>query len=247
MGEWFERSFGADYMVVYKHRDWDNAAREVRNMIGLLNLPAGAEVLDVGCGMGRHAVALSGMGYRVTGIDLSEALLEEARRRDDGGTVEWKRGDMRRLPVEDGRYAATVNFFTSFGYFDADDENASVLRELRRVLRPDGKFLIDFLNPSYVVRHLVPHSERVDEDTGWTISEHRRIEAGTVIKDIRITASGEPERNYQERVKLYPLAWFREQLAAAGLRLGDVYGDYDGSPYTDNVSKRMVMTGTVQA
>ncbi|WP_313996183.1 methyltransferase domain-containing protein [uncultured Paenibacillus sp.] len=194
MGEWFERSFGSDYMIVYKHRDWENAAREVRNMIGFLNLPAGAKVLDVGCGMGRHALALSALGFRVSGVDLSEELLREAARKDTERRVRWLRGDMRHLPFANGSFDATVNFFTSFGYFGSEEENASVLGELRRVLKPGGRFLIDFLNPAYVRRTLVPFSERTDGETGWTITESRRIENEAVVKDIRIRTMEGGER-----------------------------------------------------
>ncbi|CAM4360376.1 class I SAM-dependent methyltransferase [Paenibacillus tarimensis] len=247
MGEWFEHSFGEDYMVVYKHRDWDNAYREVCNMVGYLGLAQGAEVLDVGCGMGRHALALHDLGFRVTGMDLSEQLLAEARARDTEGSVRWERGDMRCLPFADGQFDGTVNFFTSFGYFEDEADNRTVIRELRRVLKPGGRFLIDFLNPVYVQANLVPHSERTDGDTGWIIREDRRIESGAVIKDIRIILPDGRERVYTERVRLYQLDWFNRELAAAGLQLERVYGNYDGTDYDSRESQRLIMTGGVTA
>ncbi|PZD94227.1 class I SAM-dependent methyltransferase [Paenibacillus sambharensis] len=234
-------------MIVYKHRDWDNAYREVRNMVGYLGLPEGAAVLDVGCGMGRHALALHELGFKVTGMDLSEQLLAEARVRDAEGRVRWERGDMRSLPFADGQFDGTVNFFTSFGYFEDEADNRAVIKELRRVLKQGGRFLIDFLNPVYVQANLVPHSERTDEDTGWIIREDRRIEAGAVIKDIRIILPDGAERVYTERVRLYQLDWFERELAAAGLQLERVYGDYDGSDYDSRESKRLIMTGGVTA
>jgi len=245
--EWFERSFGSDYMVVYKHRDWEHAVREVRSMMGLLELAAGSEVLDVGCGMGRHALALADMGYRVTGVDLSETLLRHAAARDADGQVTWLQGDMRKLPLPDGSFAATVNFFTSFGYFATEEENTQVLRELRRVLKPGGKFLIDFLNPVHVADHLVPYSERMDEETGWTIQESREIEGGAVVKRIRIAEPDGTERTYTERVRLYAREWFEESLKRAGLRLEKVFGDYDGAAYDKDRSARLIVTGSVMA
>ncbi len=245
MGEWFERSFGSDYMVVYKHRDWDDAVREVRSMMALLRLPAGVEVLDVGCGMGRHALALADMGYKVTGIDLSDTLLRHAAAQACGKRVEWVLGDMRSMPLSTGRYAGTVNFFTSFGYFETEEENVGVLRELRRVLRNDGRFLIDFLNPVRVECQLVPRSQRVDEETGWLIEETRRIEDGAVVKHIRIMEQDGTERSYTERVRLYSLEWFEEHLAQAGLRLEAAYGNYEGACYDRNRSERLIVTGAV--
>ncbi|EXX89402.1 SAM-dependent methyltransferase [Paenibacillus darwinianus] len=247
MGEWFERSFGSDYMIVYKHRNWENAYREVRNMVGFLDMPQGAAVLDVGCGMGRHALALSGMGFRVSGVDLSEELLREAAIRDPERRVEWLRGDMRRLPFADGSFDATVNFFTSFGYFESEEENVSVLRELRRVLKPGGRFLIDFLNPSYVRGTLVPFSERTDDETGWIITESRRIENGAVVKDIRIRTQEGDERTYRERVRLYGPDWFEARLPETGLTLERLYGDYSGSAFAESESQRLIMTGVSPA
>jgi len=244
MGEWFERSFGSDYMVVYKHRNWEQANREVKQLCEWAKLPAGTKLLDVGCGMGRHALALDELGYRVSGIDLSLPLLEQARKHDANGRVDWKQGDMRSLPYADGSFGATVNLFTSFGYFDEKD-NARVLRELRRVLRPGGAFVIDFLNAPYVERTLVPLSERIDEETGWSIREERRIEAGAVCKTIIVAEPSGEERRYEERVMLYGLEWFERALAEAGLRLERTAGAYDGSPYREDQSLRLIMLGSV--
>src|SRR5690606_21057041 len=116
---------------------------EVKRMIDWLGLPQGSTVLDLCCGMGRHSLALHEFGYRVTGIDLSEVLLEEAKKLDQTGKVTWIHGDMRYVPLE-AQFDAEVNLFTSFGYFDQDDENGKVVREMDRLLAPAGKFIIDF-------------------------------------------------------------------------------------------------------
>ncbi|WP_337099590.1 class I SAM-dependent methyltransferase [Paenibacillus sp. YIM B09110] len=248
MKPWYETSFGNDYMLVYKHRDMEAARKEIERMITLLGLPQGAKVLDIGCGMGRHSVALSDLGFAVTGVDLSDDLLEEARRHDAYGEVEWIHGDMRELPFEDGSFDATVNLFTSFGYFARESDNVGVLRNIRRVLRPGGLCLIDFLNPNYVAEHLVPHSVREDEEEGVRIDEVRTIDGDWVKKEITITElvvkeGKDAKRQYMERVRLYELDWFREHFASSGLELIGVYGNYDGTPYREADSNRLVMIG----
>ncbi|WGU97469.1 methyltransferase domain-containing protein [Paenibacillus dendritiformis] len=241
MTEWYERSFGRDYLLVYRHRDFQGATQEVHGMMEWLRLPASASILDLCCGMGRHALALAEAGYRVTGVDLSEVLLEEAMAHDTRGQVKFLRGDMREMPV-DGPFDAVVNLFTSFGYFTDNEDNARVFQEIHRVLKPQGRFIVDFLNPSYVRQHLVPHSERVDG--GTRIEERRRIENGFVKKAITLTdASGGEQREYEERVRLYELADFRNMMDEAGLVIDQVHGSYDGAAYEEEQSKRMIMVG----
>lgn len=241
MERWYEESFGRDYLLVYKHRDTEGAYKEVKAMIDWLELPQGASVLDLCCGMGRHSLALSDFGYRVTGVDLSEVLLEAARQHDTANRVTWLQGDMRQVP-HSGPFDAVVNLFTSFGYFKDDGENGKVLREIARLVKPGGRFMIDFLNAAYVESKLIPQSVR--KEGSCTIKETRKIEDGFVRKHIVIREPGQPERQYTEQVKLYSLEWFESQLTEAGLRINRVYGGYGGQPYDPFRSPRLILTGT---
>lgn len=249
MGDWFTESFGEDYKIVYRHRNRENAEREIGAMMEWMNLRQGSTVLDIGCGVGRHAQALKALGYKVTGLDLSEVLLAEARRNDPEGSIEWVKGDMRRLPLESESYEATVNLFTSFGYFDDLQDNTRVLQEIKRVLKPDGRYLIDFLNSAFLKSHLVPVSERVDEPSGLHIIERRSIENDFVVKKIEIKPQADDSgkqgtsRHYKERVRLISLLQFERMLAETGLVLDKVYGDYDGNAYAVDSSERIILLG----
>ncbi|MEX1028662.1 MAG: class I SAM-dependent methyltransferase [Paenibacillaceae bacterium] len=241
MSDWYKQSFGEDYLLVYKHRDFAGAYREVEAMARWLQLPAGAEVFDLCCGMGRHSLALTDLGYQVTGMDLSEVLLHEARKADANKAVRFVHGDMRAVPLNEA-FDAVVNLFTSFGYFDEMAENAQVLHEIERLLKPGGRFLIDYLNPEAVRSKLVPHSERQEGDI--TIRENRRIENGSVKKDIVMTEPTKEERRYSEQVKLYELPDFIHMLSATSLEISEVYGDYTGSVYDPTTSARLIMVGS---
>lgn len=241
--DWYEKSFGEDYLLVYKHRDAAGAVREVKKMISWLDLPEHARVLDLCCGTGRHSIALADAGYDVAGVDLSAVLLREARKLDSKERVEWHQADMRDIPLE-GNYDAVLNLFTSFGYFREDEEQMKVLRELRRMLKPGGRFIIDFMNSPHVRAHLVPESKR--EAEGQRIVEKRTIEDNFVKKDIMISpcdGQGE-ERSYHERVKLYTLEQMKSMLAAAGLAVDEVHGGYDeDEDYREESSERMIFVG----
>jgi SAM-dependent methyltransferase len=237
---WYEQSFQEDYLLIYKHRNLQSAEVEVRAMSDILKLPSKAKVLDLCCGSGRHAFILHQLGYDVTGVDLSETLLKAAQSADSTYSIRWIRGDMRSIPLEDS-FDAIFNLFTSFGYFESDDENIRVLEEIRRLLNADGQFIIDFLNPSFVCEHLVPFSRR--EEGNILIEEFREISGPFVVKRIELTPEQGTKRIYREQVKLYSLTQFESMLASAGLQLEQVYGGYDGAEYREQESPRLIMVG----
>jgi SAM-dependent methyltransferase len=171
-------------------------------------------------------------------------LLEQARRHDHSAKVRWVKGDMRQLPFESQSFQAVTNFFTSFGYFSEDDENQLVLREIARILHEGGQFLLDFLNPDYVRRTLVPYSERSEDDR--QIQETRVIVDGFVKKTIVLHEGGD-RRTYEESVKLYELADFHRLLEGTGLQIEHVYGNSQGETYDPQHSARMIMLGRKQS
>ncbi|MCL5291451.1 MAG: class I SAM-dependent methyltransferase [Actinobacteria bacterium] len=133
---WWRESFGRTYMKIDVH---ETTAEEVETIIALLEIEPGAKILDLCCGYGRHAVLLAKKGYSVTGVDVSDLMLEAARTkaRSERADIECVAADMRKLPFET-KFDAVINLFTSFGYFDAETEDFTVLEEVARVLKKGG-------------------------------------------------------------------------------------------------------------
>jgi SAM-dependent methyltransferase len=123
---------------------------QARLIAALGELQAGTDVLDVPCGTGRIAVRLAKMGCRVVGVDRSERFIARAGERPGGQDVRFEVGDMRALSYE-AEFDCVVNWFTSFGYFDAST-NRAVLRAFRRALRPGGRLVLEQRNPVLVRR-----------------------------------------------------------------------------------------------
>lgn len=242
--EWFKQSFNQDYMMVYRHRNAAEAREQVIKMIDWLDLDdkKGVSLLDLGCGTGRHSLSLQQMGFKVTGLDLSPHLLQEAKIHDPDERITWVEGDMRQLPFEDCSFDLSLNLFTSFGYFVQQLDNEAVLSEISRILKKQGSFIIDFLNPAYVRAQLDAFSERFDEEMSCTITEHRTIHGDVVEKTIIITPSFGEKRIYKEKVMLLPLEWFISCFEHLGLELKQVYGSYDGETYHSK-SPRMIIIG----
>ncbi|MBO2532940.1 MAG: class I SAM-dependent methyltransferase [Thermoactinomycetaceae bacterium] len=239
VSEWFEESFGEDYLLVYRHRTMADAEDEVDAIVEWLDLSPKDHILDLCCGTGRHSIALARRGYRVTGLDLSETLLSHAVALSKGLPVRFVHGDMRSLPFSKEMFDVVLNLFTSFGYFVEDRDNERVLAEIRRVLKPGGRFLIDFLNRPAVLRSLVPVSER--EEDGVKIREERWIEGDVVCKRIFVS-DARGERRYEERVKMYSRDQMEEMMRRAGLSVQQVWGDFEGNPHTER-SRRMIIAG----
>jgi SAM-dependent methyltransferase len=243
---WYETWFDSDaYEVVYRERNLGDARRLV-DLVERVGRPAaGARLLDVACGRGRHARLLAARGYRVTGVDLSANAVATARRRaaGEGLDARFEVADMRDLPYESA-FEGVLNLFTSFGYFEDDDEHAEAVRQMALALAPGGFLVQDFLNAERTAATLVPEDERtlLAEGIGTvTVRQRRWLSNGgagpRVNKRIELCcfdhADGEPDTYvFTESVRLFTVEDFERMYEAAGLRLEGVYGDYDGGRHT---------------
>jgi SAM-dependent methyltransferase len=223
LGEWFEDAFRADYLRVYPHRGDAEAAASV-GFLGeeveewgrrLVGLRPGARVLDLACGAGRHLRAMEALGIRAVGADLSPDLLAEARTR---GSRCITRCDMRRLPFRDGSFEAVALFFSSFGYFDSEAEDAGVLREAARVVAPEGGLLLEIPNAPEVRKRLVPSSVRMEADL-HVLQERSITDGGRRVQKRVTLRHGAETRTWTESVRLYTVAEIRDMAAAAGFRV----------------------------
>ena len=238
--EWFRDWFGEEYLELYPHRDEQEARRAVSLYLATFR-PPGDPVLDLACGAGRHLRELEASGLPTVGLDLSAVLLGEARRASPEACL--VRADMRRLPFRTGAFGGLTSFFTSFGYFGTRDEDRRVAREIRRVLRDGGNFMLDFFNAQRVRDELVPRDERVTD--GRRVTQTREIEDDTVVKRIRIreeTADGIRERRFEERVRLYSPEGLQALLEDAALAVRHRYGDYHGGDF-DPAAERLILAG----
>lgn len=242
---WYRSWFGESYLALYPHRD-DKEARAavdllLRTLRGIGRLPEpGEPVLDLACGAGRHLRALRDHHVDALGMDLSASLLREAGRRL--GRVPRVRGDMRHLPFRAGTFTGVTSFFTSFGYFEREEEDLQVLREVRRVLRPGGWLMVDFLNASRVRAELRPRDVR--RVGGRVVEQERRLVEGgrRVEKRIRIVdeATGQTEE-FLERVRLYEARELDHLLATTGFLVEARFGGYDGRAEVDEAPRRILL------
>jgi ubiquinone/menaquinone biosynthesis C-methylase UbiE len=249
MTTWYEESFGYEYLELYSHRDVAEARADIEAIVRLLDPPRDEPLLDLCCGACRHVLVLREMGFtQLVGLDLSSELLEVAARDLAGnGTqsaqacadVELVRSDMRQIPYEN-HFATVLSLFTSFGYFDGDEENEAVFEAVYRALRPGGKFLIDYMNRDYVIANLVERDEKVLPDrriqnVRCLTDECRRVEKTTTV----ITEDGQV-REFLESVRIYAQPEMVRMLERAGFTDVTCYGSLDGQACGPD-SRRLIL------
>ncbi|MCH7549690.1 MAG: class I SAM-dependent methyltransferase, partial [Candidatus Krumholzibacteriota bacterium] len=165
---WYELAFGPLYPVLYDHRDAEEARRAMAGFGE--ELASRQPVMDLACGAGRYLDVLHDSDTEAFGLDLSPTLLAMAAHSHTGRVA---RADMRFRPLRAGSVGAVISMFTSYGYFETDEENFVVLTEIERVLRPGGILLLDFFNAIPILRDPSRNSKR--ESGGFAIEEKRKI------------------------------------------------------------------------
>ncbi len=238
---WYREWFGNDYLELYAHRDAAEAERHVDFVVRCLGTTGDAErqlrVLDLACGSGRHSDALGRRGFETHGIDLSLVLLAHPP------SVRCTQADMRRLPFGKESFDWVLNFFTSFGYFERERENFEVLEEIARVLRPNGRFLIDFLNRDRAVSNL--KARETQQIRGRKVEIERWYDEASlrINKRMRLVGDGGGMRTYLESVRAYSRDEVTIGLRWAGLETDAVYGNFAGEPYERESSERLIIVG----
>ncbi|NBC06552.1 MAG: methyltransferase domain-containing protein [Bacteroidetes bacterium] len=235
--EWFENWFDSPYYhILYKHRDASEAEGFIDYLLQYLEPPASARILDLACGKGRYSRHLASKGYEVVGVDLSPKSIAEAKRLD-GERLHFYVHDMREsLPEKNFDYI--FNFFTSFGYFDTEEEDLQTLQHVREGLKPGGTFVLDFFNAQYVQQQLTGRERKTVEGVNFDL--YKRIEGGKVVKTIHFV-DGAKSYYFEERVRLLTLSDFERLFEAAGLQLLHTYGDYRLHAYEAANSPRLIL------
>ncbi|MFY0715171.1 methyltransferase domain-containing protein [Seonamhaeicola sp. NFXS20] len=233
---WFSSWFDTPYYhILYKDRNDTEAHAFMAKLTEYLNIPENGTILDLACGRGRHARYLNKIGYDVTGVDLSENSIAFAKKFENHRL----RFDVHNMCKPYGKqFDAVFNLFTSFGYFDDDDDNLNTIKAIKANLNTYGFGVIDFMNSEYVINNLVPEEVKVIDDIAFNLK--RYVEDGYIIKDIKFTVN-ERLHHYQERVRAFTLNDFEDLFKKADVHLLDVFGDYNLHKFDVKTSERLVM------
>jgi len=240
---WYVNWFSSKlYLELYKHRNDDDA----RNLLNLIQrtipLKKGDKVLDICCGAGRHSIELARRGFDTTGFDLSKFLISEAKKTfkslpEKNIKSKFLIKDMRHFNFNKS-FDAAMNVFTSFGYFESDEENFKVIANASASLKSKGYFVFDFLNGVYLKKNIVPFDRKIFH--GKEFTQRRKIENDFITKTISIK-SGTKKFSYEEVLKLYDLAALKKAFEKNSFTIKTVLGDYYGNKYNKEKSQRLII------
>lgn len=211
----------------------EDTRREAAAMLDLLGLPVGSRLLDVPCGWGRHTRVLAGAGIEVFGADISVPLLGRAAAdlREAEHPVRLAAADLRALSFRDGAFDGVVHVFTSLGLFDTDEDDLRALGEIRRVLRPGGRFLLETMHRDDVVCAYAEHDDWTLPD-GTEVRVRRRFDAVRGVSRERWQwRRGEDEGVKEHVLRLRTATEVDRLLTRSGFGRVRYLGDWSGEPF----------------
>ncbi|MBC7650133.1 MAG: class I SAM-dependent methyltransferase [Deinococcales bacterium] len=234
--DWFNSHY---YHLLYNNRDEDEAQVFLERLITYLHPQPNARMLDVACGKGRHSKALAEMGFDITGIDLSQTSITEAKL-NETENLHFYEHDMR-LPFWINYFDFAFNFFTSFGYFRTEREHNNAIRTIAQSLRKDGLFVIDYLNVHYAEDKLQKSFTKSFDEVTFHVSKWH--DERHFFKQIQVTEASHisPKHLFTERVAKFSLGDFTDMLAYQKMQVQQVFGDYQLGNYDIHKSPRMII------
>jgi SAM-dependent methyltransferase len=220
---------------------------------GVLLERFGGPLLDVGCGTGRVALAFARQGLSVVGIDTSQPMLDRAKARQSGGTVNWHLADVTELALDE-RFGLAVFAYNGFMHLLEQEQQVAALARLAAHIKPGGGLAIDIANPVEMFRvedtpGLVFERQFTDPETGQVVMQQslasvdraQQIMSLTWVYD-RIGPDGIVHRDLIPLRLRYTMASeMRLLLKQAGFSDVELCGDYDFSPYEEESPRLFVI------
>ena len=231
--EWFEdESFWtAIYPFLFSETRFEAAEKHLDDILDLVGVDSGS-VLDLCCGPGRFAIPLAQRGFRVTAVDRSPFLLGDGQQRGAQRNldIEWVEKDMREFERPEA-FDLVLNLNTSFGYFDARDEDVRVLRKIFASLKPGGRLVMDLIGKEKLARIFQPTVSEKLEDGTLLVMRHEIFDEWSRIRNEWIIIKGPEVRTFEFHHTVYSGQELKDRLLAAGFRDVKLCGSFEGEEY----------------
>jgi len=233
--KWFDSPF---YHILYGNHDQEEANSFIRKLVTFLKPLPNSVFCDLACGKGRHSRALRNLGFHTYGLDLSNNSIDFARQFEDD-RLHFYVHDMREV-FEEEKFDYILNLFTSFGYFDNQNDLLKTLKAVNTQLKEYGILLIDYMNVSKIKKSLKQSvTERIHRN-GIDFHIKKTMSDGFVLKQIKFNHD-RGAHQYTERVAAIELEDFQGLLENTNFKIQTILGDYQLNPYDAGTSDRLII------
>lgn len=230
---WWRAFFeNTDSLLLSNFPDFAETAEEIDALQELLPLRAGQRIADVCCGMGRHLLPLTALGYDVIGLDSSGMMLSLAREgaRVAGLPLRLVQGVAQALPFATASCDVMLNLFNSFGYLATVTDDLAVLREAARCLKPGGRFFLDTRNKKYQILY-APYSQPVRLPDGRALNMRCQYDRQASILTSAWYEKQTERLVHRAAIRLYAPDELAAMLENVGLRVIERFGSYSGATF----------------
>lgn len=241
--KWWEKTptiISGDYENIFA-LSTDVTISEVNFLIDETLIPLQSNILDLCCGTGRHSIRFAELGYNVVGLDISSDFLEIAAEKSQqlGLSIEWVNSDMRYIPFED-KFDLVFIMFGAWGFFEEDHENYAVYKEVKKALKMNGHFILDFFNRDWIMRHFQP-AYWVERKTGYFLEKrHFDNSKGRLnTENLFIKRDGKILK-WETSIRAFTLQEIIKSLDHEGFRICNVYGNLERKPYGLNTPRMLI-------
>jgi D-alanine-D-alanine ligase len=249
-----ENQFDEKYIrLVYSHEATERERDQVDFIIKNLKLKKGMEILDLGCGNGRHSIEFAKKGYEVTAVDSSSPLLEYAKRKavkegiDIYSRIRFLKRNMCQISFTE-KFDAIISMF-AFGFLEEKEEHETMLKNIHESLKQGGKFILTTPNGQTRLIKIARNAFR-DAKTGHLIYKTRskigeKINEKSIhdfdLATMRETITStwrEENKKYMVRTSMYIflLPEILYMMQNIGFSIEHVWGDFDGAPASSTSS-----------
>lgn len=242
MTNWHEDDsfWKATASIMFRTQIWEMAPQQVEDVMVRTGLEPPFHVLDLPCGVGRHALEFARKGCQVTGVDRTSQYLDEAvqHAKEAGLDIEFVQADMRAFSRPES-YDLAINLFTSFGYFEDQADDVKVLTNFYNSLRPGGVLVMEMMGKEVLARIFKPSNWDELEDGSLILEEREVIRNWTWVENRWILVKDGQRHDLPLSHRIYSAAELEHLLAVVGFDPIEFYGDLAGSPY-DHEARRLV-------